>query len=210
MSKAKWIVPIMGFRESTAQPTGLEYIWQALRPNLDASTYMVTPYEWDEDMRGLVDFIQRNSPNGSEAMVIAYSWGCGVGFTTFAREALRSGLRIKIAVLCDPVYRSRIFPTWLPFNPLSISRLIRMPISIPASVERVEWVRQIVDYPRGHDLIAEDRTRTKIGGGSYVLARHRSIDNSEDFYRLAIREAIAFIHAGTTAPDHLASAGDVF
>jgi len=190
----KWIIPIMGFRESASQETGVERIWRGLRSLSDHRVYVVAPYEWDERMRDLVDFIFRNSQTFPEVMVIAYSWGCGVGFTNFARAAARIGLPIRIAVLCDPVWRSRLLPTWLPLNPLSVWPLFRPRIEIPTSVDRVEWVRQWEDFPRGHDLVAEDPERTHIGLGRYVLRGHRKIDDSREFRALAEHWAYVFVH----------------
>lgn len=190
----KWIVPIMGFRESAREATGIEAVWKSLRGLLSAGAFMVTPYEWNENLGGLADFIQRNSSCGQgEAMVIAYSWGCGVGFLNFATEAKAVGLPIRYAVLCDPVYRSRILPTWLPFNPLSISPVLRPQIRVPASVERVEWVRQRRGIPAGHDLRAEDPDRTKIGIGRYVKCNHTQIDDSPEFISLANYWARCFL-----------------
>lgn len=192
---AKWIVPIMGFRERTRSETGLERIWKGLRPLASSSTVLVTPYEWNEDLGGLVNFILRNSQGGPvEVMVIAYSWGCGVGFLQLARGAARVGLPITVAVLCDPVYRSPIFPAWFPFNPLSVSRVFRPAIKVPASVERVEWVRQNLDIPQGHNLVAEDPDRTKIGLGRYVRSGHTRIDDSPEFRSLVDYWAHVFVY----------------
>lgn len=190
----KWIVPIMGFRESSAQETGIERIWRGLRELSDHSVYVIAPYEWNERMRDLVDFIYRNSPTAPELMVIAYSWGCGEGFVTLARAAARVGLPIRVAVLCDPVWRSRLLPSWLPFNPLSVSRIFRPKIEIPASVERIEWVRQVQDIPMGHDLVAIDPDRTHISPGRYVMANHCRIDDSREFRALAEHWAQIFVH----------------
>jgi pimeloyl-ACP methyl ester carboxylesterase len=191
----KWIIPITGFRENPRHESGLERIWKNLRPLASASTVVVTPYEWNEDLGGLVNFILRNSPAGpTEVMVIAYSWGCGVGFVKFAREAACVGLRITVAVLCDPVYRSRLFPTWLPFNPLSVSRFLRPTITVPPSVERVEWVRQNLDIPQGHNLVAEDPARTKVGLGRYVRSGHTRIDDSPEFRCLVDYWAKVFVY----------------
>jgi len=188
----KWIVPIMGFRESVSRPTGIERVWRDVRGFADAGLCVITPYEWWEDMRGLAQFIVRNSAVSPRVMVIAYSWGCGAAFATLARECEAMGVEITVAVLCDPVFRSRVFPAWLPLNPLSVSPWMRPAIKIPASVQRVEWVRQDKDFPRGHDLVAEDPASTVIGLGCYVPVGHTRIDNSTEFQSLALREANIF------------------
>jgi hypothetical protein len=184
----------MGFRESASHETGMERLWKRLRPLADASTIIVTPYEWDENLAGLASFILRNSVGGAEVMVIGYSWGCGVGFENFAREAAAKKLTIPVAVLCDPVFRSRIFPTWLPFNPWSITPILRPKILVPRCVRRVEWLRQSVSVPSGHDLVAEDPERTYIAQPAYLQIPHTEIDDSDEFHCLAERLAVAFVH----------------
>lgn len=190
----KWIVPIMGFRERTLHETGIERAWKALRPLTSHDVFLVTPYEWDEDVTGLANFIRRNSDTLPEVMVIAYSWGCGQGFIDFAREAACLNLQISIAVLCDPVYRSRFLPTWIPANPMSVLPICRPTITVPCSVRRVAWVRQCVDIPSGHDLVAEDPQLTRIGLGKYLKVGHTRIDDSPEFQELAEMEATAFVH----------------
>lgn len=191
----RWIVPFMGFRESDRWETGIERIWKdGLRPLARPDVCVVMPTDWDEDVRGFAQMIQRTSPviPPPEIMVIAYSWGCGWAFIRFAKECQRLGLRIAVAVLCDPVYRSPWLPSWLPINPLSISPILRPVITIPASVERVEWVRQNVDLPSGHDVVARDETATRIGLGRYLKVGHTHIDDSPEFHELAIGWAKQF------------------
>lgn len=191
----KWVVLLMGFTERLAAPTGMEQIWREVRAEADQDTVIVTPFEWWEDTRGMIDFIRRNSDTPPELMVIAYSWGCGWAFTHLAEDAWRAGVPIRYAVLCDPVYRSRLMPSWLPFNPISISPVFRPPITIPPSVERVEWVRQRKDLRvRGHDLIEADRNKTVIGKGRYLEYNHTQIDESPEFRALATHWVRVFVH----------------
>lgn len=192
--RTKWIVPIMGFRESAGRETGIERLWRDLRAYSSEQVIVVAPYEWDEPMRDITDFILRNSPTEPEVMVVAYSWGCGVGFTGLAEAAHRVGLPIRYALLCDPVYRSRLLPCWLPINPMSVTHILRPAISVPASVERVEWIRQCETIPHGHDLVADDPERTQIGLGRYSLAGHTKIDDSAEFRALVEFWAAVFVH----------------
>jgi hypothetical protein len=59
-------------------------------------------------------------------------------------------------------------------------------------VERVEWVRQAVDFPRGAELIAENPNKTSIGNGRYLKVGHTKIDESDEFYALAMTWAEEF------------------
>jgi pimeloyl-ACP methyl ester carboxylesterase len=196
MTGKRWILPIMGFRESSRSVTGIEKAWRKIRLLASRDLTVITPYEWDENLSGLANFIFRNSdrPQLTEVMVIAYSWGCGVGFLRFANEAREIGLEIREAVLCDPVYRSRWLPTWLPVNPLSVTPIFRPKIVVPASVRRVEWVRQRMNIPQGHDLVAENPALTFIAAGRYVQHTHTAIDDSVEFQALAEQRATLFAH----------------
>lgn len=186
----------MGFRETKMAETGIEKAWKRLQPLESADLTIITPYDWNENFGGLARFLLRNSKawDSAEVMVIAYSWGCGVGFENFANEAKNLGITIRVAVLCDPVFRSRVFPTWFPFNPLSVSPVFRPNILVPASVRRVEWVRQKLDYPQGHDLVAEDPSRTLISAPLWVARGHRVIDDSMEFQELVGHWATLFVH----------------
>jgi len=189
---SKWILPIMGFTETKALPTGIERIWRELKPLDGGNISVCDPFEWDDDVSGFARFMRRNSTGDCELLAFAYSWGCGQAFCTLAEECEALGITIRVALLCDPVYRSRLFPVWLPFNPLSLTALPT--IRIPASVERVEWVRQVKDWPRGHNPAAKNPDLTHIGNGRYLEYTHGTIDDSPHFREMVYQEAVNFVH----------------
>lgn len=194
-SFSRWIIPIMGFRESVKAKTGIEKLWPDLRNLVSPDLCIVTPRNWDDDLEAFAYFVDRASNLPARVMIIAYSWGCGVGFLEFARTAWQLGISIDCAVLCDPVYRSRLLPKWIPFNPLSVSPILRPVIKIPASVQHVAWVRQNQDLPAGHDLVAEDPMVTRIEPAHWVQAGHTHIDDSAEFQALVRSEVFHFVSA---------------
>lgn len=188
----KWILPITGFTESASYPTGVESIWRrTLRPFHADDLIILRPETWGADMRELAIFIARNSSTRARVMVVAYSWGAGVGFTSFAWAAHQLGIQIEIACLCDPVFRSRLLPSWLPLNLLSLFP-IGPSIRIAPSVQRVEWVRQRNSLPAGHDLEAADPQSTQIRRPTILSLPHHLMDESEAFRMLVAAEAEKF------------------
>lgn len=187
----RWILPITGFRQSVARPTGLERLWSALRQFSAPDCVVSTPLPWNADMRGLAAFVARNTNGPARVLLVAYSWGAGVGAINFACEAWRIGVEIPLAVLCDPVYRSPLLPTWMPINPLSLTSAPR--IEVPPSVAEVRWLRQQQDSPRGHDLVAELPAETKIRPPVWVNAKHGDIDESAEFHHIALAAAEEFV-----------------
>jgi hypothetical protein len=137
-------------------------------------------------MAGLARFMLRNSDGRCVVCVVAYSWGAGVGFIEFARHAEVLGITIVVAVLADPVYRSRLLPAWLPLNPRSVMLWSRPVIWVPASVRNVRWVRQTGTRPSGHDLRAEDETFTHVETAIVSPLSHARIDEGRDFRTLAL------------------------
>lgn len=187
----KWIIPLMGFRESALQRTGMEQLWAELRKFASPECTVLSPWEWRDNMRSLAAFVSRNSPGTMPRLfVFAYSWGGGYAFPRLARECERLGLTIETACLCDPVYRSRLLPTWLPLNPMSLTRGRR--IRVPASVEVVYWVRQTLSLPAGHEVVPEDPTATDVVSPTVVEATHTTIDSSRQWRELVLREAANF------------------
>lgn len=191
----RWIVPIMGFRESRSNRTGMERVWSELRRYASPQTCVVTPWEWSDDMAELRDFILRNSSGmAPRVMVVAYSWGAGVGAVGLAWRCWEAGIDIDTACLADPVYRSKILPTWLPFNPLSLTRIPK--IGVPPSIKAVRWVRQRNSRPAGHDLYAVLPTETRIEEPVMVDAPHRFADESREYLSMCLEESERFVSRG--------------
>lgn len=200
---ARVIIPITGFRESRRHMTGVEKIRFSLQSVSGPNLLVMDALEWNEPMEEIVDYVLRwveelRSASPVEIMVIAYSWGAGSGAIRLAEVWKARGVSIAYMVLCDPVYRWPWLPTqlpdWLQLCPVSISQYYRPDITIPANVRWVEWVRQAVDIPRGHDLVAENAKATHINLGRYLPYRHTGIDDSPEFQELVSRVVQAFIY----------------
>jgi hypothetical protein len=191
----KWLVPLMGFRESAARRTGMERLWAELRRYASPSCTVLSPWEWRDNMRSLAAFICRNSPGTPPRLfVFAYSWGGGYAFPRLAAECDRLGVVIETACLCDPVYRSRILPPWLPLNPLSLLRGRR--IVVPASVQAVFWVRQHLFPPCGHEVVPADPEATEVVQPKVLNVPHTRIDESPAWRQMVLERADAFVARG--------------
>lgn len=181
----------MGFRESADRRTGMERLWSLLRAHASPSCTVLSPWEWKDNMRSLAEFIVRNSNAKPRILVVAYSWGGGYAFPRFARCCDQLGVIIETACLCDPVFRSRLLPPWLPMNPLSLLRGPR--IVVPGSVETVYWVRQKLFPPCGHDLVPADPEATEVLQPKILNVPHTRIDDSPAWRELVLKRAEAFV-----------------
>lgn len=189
-----WIIPITGFTESTRRPTGTEAVWGELLAFSSPSVRVATPLVWSADMEAFVRFVLRNSgPSKPRLMVTGYSWGAGVGAMRLAEACYPLGLTIEMMLLCDPVYRSRLLPDWLPFNPRSVATFWRPEIVVPRSVDKVVWMRQAVSVPSGHDLRAAFSGVTTIRPPVISLADHCSIDDTPEWRDMVLEAAQEFI-----------------
>lgn len=147
----RWIVPITGFTQSIAEPTGFDSLWHRLRDFDVGSSVVLTPQEWKANFGHIAEFIFRHKGHTDPPVyVFAYSWGCGRGFVRLAKELKKRGITIDHAVLCDPVYHS--------WSRLWRAVLFSPAIKIPSNVKRVSWFRQEQSYPRATTLKAVGNT----------------------------------------------------
>jgi hypothetical protein len=117
----------------------------------------------------------------TDVFVYAYSWGGGWFAPRFA-EAL--GLPIHTLLLCDAVYRSKIFPSWLVFNPTSLWGGAK--IKIPANVLRVRWLYQKQDrWLKGHEPVASGPGTTIVSGVECHVG-HSEMDDTPEFKSMAL------------------------
>jgi len=177
-----WIICISGFTQHVGEPTGIHKLWLKLRHNFTNATTQTELWTWNSRWWELAEAI-KISRDGvpPRVLICAYSWGAGWGFVRLARELRKRGIVVLGAVLADPVYRSR----WLSFAWRS---LIGSPVvSIPDNVRTVRWLRQRNNYPRGHDLVAQNERLTRIEAAvELVGVTHENIDDSDEFHSLAM------------------------
>jgi pimeloyl-ACP methyl ester carboxylesterase len=181
----RWHILISGYTQKLMRPTGTEQLWLSMRP-LSSPTTCIQYRVWDDDWAGMASHVSRVSNGAPVVNIYAYSWGAGHGFVTLAKELSRYGVQVSHAVLCDPVYRSTILPTWLPLNPLSMLRLPT--ITIPPNVRRVSWLRQSQNKPAGHNLKAAHEA-TRIHEPITLKLNHDQMDDSAEYHAMAMAVA---------------------
>jgi hypothetical protein len=117
--------------------------------------------------------------------VYAYSWGAGWGFTQLAKQLKKRGIRIRTAVLSDPVYRHwYTLGQWRAFVPYSS-------ISVPNNVDEVFSFVQRQNLPAGH-LCEAASDRTRIHLPVELMATHQYMDDASDFHDRVLQ--IARLH----------------
>lgn len=193
----KWHIPISGFNQSLAGPTGLETLWQKLRHSLRDAGGLCTdvvclmPLVWNSPWPAVADFIRRQvSGDLADATfhVYAYSWGAGWGWRQLALEMAKRGLDIHTSVLADPVYRSDNGPVfWI----RSMMNIVAAPrIKVPANVHDVWWFYQTMNKPRAHQLVAVDPEKTRIRPGVQRSKQHQWMDDDDLFHETALAVAL--------------------
>lgn len=106
----RWLIPITGFTQDVGHPNGFDRLWLKLREFASETTSVVTPLRWRANFGQLADFIRRQSCDNPDIRIFAYSWGCGHGAMLLAKALGQRGLRVRHAVLNDPVYHSWLRP----------------------------------------------------------------------------------------------------
>jgi hypothetical protein len=144
------LICISGYKQSKAQPTGLEKLWLKLRVHEDPqcrTSYMT----WDADWPAFAEHMMRTGPTDPNQMTIcvfAYSWGCGHGALDLFSECRHRGLTIESAVLADPVYHK----WWAPWRAL-VSPIVTPTIVIPDNVTNLWYTLQRENKPAGHECV---------------------------------------------------------
>lgn len=187
----KAIVTFQGFTESDSGPTGTEDLYfNVVRhfASKDVTTYQ--PRTWRSDTERLLDQLIRQRIH--DVVLIGYSWGAGYACMKFAQLAPAWGIKVELALLCDPVYRPLWVPTWMGPNPLCAGALMsHKKIAVPESVARVCWVRQKISIPMGHDLIARSPA-TRIEAPRVLDYSHTSIDSAPAWHSM-VRNELEFL-----------------
>lgn len=200
-----WHIVISGFTQNLSRPSGAEALHFKLRGMVSTDTEVLLR-QWRGDWYGMSEYIRRSSMflpadhndlhkyRGPNIYIYAYSWGAGNGFTQLAKALRRQGLRVTVAVLCDPVYRSGFipqwFPDWLQFAPLSLTSI--MHIRVPDNVDLVHWFYQRQSRPQGNQLVAKKPELTEIKEGIELHADHVAMDDQLEWHDKAMQVAGMF------------------
>ena len=180
----QWHIPIMGFTQTHARQTGIGKLWLKMRPLSTPENCVMMPLAWNTNWSNIANFIRMQSTHAPDIRVYAYSWGCGWGFQNLSKHLDLLGLNVAHAVLCDPVFRSKILPAWLTFNPLSMIRGAR--IKIDHCVEHVRWLRQFKNRPQGANLVAVNDRMTKIDEPLVLELPHAEMEDSQEFHAMVL------------------------
>lgn len=184
---------ISGFRQSPAAWNGVLELAEKLREtHCDGVRSRVHYFTWRENWAAIANYhlaLAEKYRTEATIGIYAYSWGAGWGAMQLASQLRRRGLRVRVMVLSDPVYRHPFFLwrslcnwTW----PLGGEPLIR----VPDNVKEVYWFQQTQNRPSGHKLISASRTNGALIHPPVLLRRdHQYMDDAPEFHRLALDQA---------------------
>lgn len=193
------IIPIKGNAQKHFADDGMEYLhWQHLRPLARPDLTVYHPRTWKTKIKSLLLQLQRHDVQ--HVLFIGFSHG-QAAIMEAARLAPEYDIKTIRVVLCDPVWRS----TWLPrvswMQALSVRSLMSHPrIRIPDTIHRVDWCRQYVDFPRAHELVADDPSKTIIGEPLVLPYSHSRIQWAEPWIELAMDAANNFANPPKAIP----------
>ena len=182
-----WHIPIMGFTQDSSRESGVEKLWRKLRDSkaVGPESSLVHPQRWRSDWPALAEFIWRNSADGAEVYVYAYSWGAGSGVLSLAKQLRKRGILVRHAVLCDPVFY-QWFRLWRGLFYGSLNP----PIVIPSNVMVVDSFYQRQNTPQAADLVPAS-AGTTIHNAVKLESSHQYIDDHPAFHELALKVANA-------------------
>ncbi len=181
------VVQYQGHLQTGQSQSGMEDLhFQVTRKFANENITVIHPRRWNSDVAALMDMLVRQEIH--RVILIGYSWGAGYTCMKFAKMAPEWGIKIPLALLCDPVYRPTWMPSWLPANPLNFRSVCKTTkIEVPQSIKRVAWVRQKISVPSGHDLVSEFG-HTHIVPGRVLNYSHVGIDEAHEWFSLVKNE----------------------
>lgn len=164
----------MGFTQKLNKRPGMLRCWERQRQFAGRGRLICTPKEWNADWKAFGDFIAEYTHGGTRIYTCSYSWGAGWGFVRLAKRLQLCSRLIQHAILIDPVYRSTVLPSWLPLNPISMTKLGK--IHVPNNVREVTYFLQRQNRPAGREL-SVDPEFTKVNGPTMIKTKHESMDD---------------------------------
>lgn len=181
----QWRYVTTGFMQTQGTPTRLIRLWQELHAKYSTANSAVRLCSWNNNWSDEAEFVFRLSPGGAPSVVqvFAYSWGAGWGAMEFSRHLRLRGINVDAMVLIDPVYRHTYrIGHWRAYVPNLIGQWRALSswskILIPDNVRGdVHWFRQNISWPAGHDLVAEDASKTKIHQPVVLKVNHTQMDD---------------------------------
>lgn len=156
---------------------------------VDCCTHRIYFNRWNDDWSKIAEHYWNVSDLNLRNLTIcvyAYSWGAGWGAMQLAKYLERAEIKVRVMVLCDPVYRH---PKWY-LRWLSLVRRdshFAPVIRIPKNVREVFHLHQRVNVPMGHRLVASGETLLRP---PIELKRiHQKMDDAWEFQGLSLSVA---------------------
>ncbi len=147
------VILVGGFLQEQGTYNGIIRLWDELSIQTASDPFTrVFWYPWNADAADIAEMIFRFRPMTKihDVILIGYSWG-GTLVIRIARELRKRGIKVKLMILCDAIYRVRV----LKF--LAFVSCVRL--GIPKNVEEVQSFRQENSYLRGHKLTFHGATQ---------------------------------------------------
>jgi pimeloyl-ACP methyl ester carboxylesterase len=184
----EWHVVISGFQQKSGTVNGMTQVWlDLIALTKDKPDVRVELLTWKDDIENMAELISRLSPELSypEVYIYGYSWG-GQTSINLAQALRRRSINVRHMVLADPVYRAArfLFLFWV-FQWRAFSGMFYL--RVPSTVLEVTWFRQHEDYPRGHDLKADNPGLTDIHDAVELTTGHAWVDDHM-YFRKACRD----------------------
>lgn len=177
-----WAIIFGGFRQKTGRPSGSFNLWRKVHAQFGANRFRSEFRAWNDDVDEVANLVFHASRSdlAPNVNVAGYSWG-GAAALRFCRRLADRGIEVDRVVLSDPVYRHCYFAgNWRAFVPGSRIR-------VPENVRRVDWFRQRVDFPGGHDLVCDDPGYTLIAEPIELCRRHVWMDDAPEYHATFLR-----------------------
>ena len=181
-----WHILIMGLWQEASEPVGLLRLFGQIlempEANQIGTRVEIRPH--DADFSKFAEKIHLLSGPDPKVYIYCYSWGGGhgaFGRKGLARELGKRGIEVELVIACDIVYHGWPGFRWIQW------RVPYKKITIPANVKSVwPWFVQQEDYPRGHDLVAEDPASTIISTAIVLHRGHKYMDEAPQFWKAVL------------------------
>ena len=144
---------------------------------------------WNDDWSKIAEHYWNISDIYLEPLTIcvyAYSWGAGWGAMQLAKHLDKAGMKIRVMVLSDPVYRHPLLSLrWLSL--LKRDSSFAPIIKVPKNVKEIFHFYQRLNVPAGHKLSVTGETLLRPGMELHRI--HQKMDDAWEFHGLSISVA---------------------
>ncbi|PHR99577.1 MAG: hypothetical protein COA78_24730 [Blastopirellula sp.] len=184
---------ISGFTQDHGSWHGVLELTEKLREkHCEGVRSRVHYYRWDENWAAIAEYYWSLSEKYHTQPLIAiyaYSWGAGHGAMRLTEQLRKRGLRVRLMVLADPVYRN-VWCLWRSMRNWNLPWFGEPIIRVPDYVDEVFSFHQVQNRPSGHKLLPESRTGgPTIHPPVLLTANHQYMDNAGEFHAKCLEQA---------------------